>query len=186
MRASPFKNELKYDGPRNCFEQPEFENALDSQPVKEEWKQLLEDLFKSTLELLTKNDIEIINSSSRLKTQERMREKRAPGGSIAPILDIYGIRFILRDEKSIDHAVKIIRKKYPTPDKFPWEIPTYRKGSYSEHSHPDYNSTKINILFKDPNSQETKIAEIQFLTPEQEKIDRDTRGYYEKRRRKTI
>lgn len=184
MESLKIKNELKYYGPRNCFEQPEFENALDLQPVKEEWKQLLENLFKSILELLVKNDIEIINSSFRLKDQERMREKRAPGTSMAPLLDIYGMRFILKDEKSINQAIKIIHKEYPTPNKFPWEIPTYKKGGYNEHSHPNYDSTKINILFKDPNSEETKIAEIQLLTPQQEKIDKETRDYYEKNRSK--
>lgn len=182
MRNSKLKKELKYNGPNNCFEQPEFENALDLQPAKKEWEQLLKNLYKSILELLIKNDIEVIDSSFRLKTGERMREKRAPGVSTAPLLDIYGTRFILKDKKSIDHAVKIIHKEYPTPHKFPWEVRTYRKENYNEYSHPHYDSTKINILFKDPNSEEVKIAEIQLLTLEQEKIDRDTREYYEKNR----
>lgn len=170
--------EVVYDGPVDGYHQIEIDEAFEPDDLeRQKWQQATERLHNVILELLKVNGIEVVSSSFRLKSRESIMQKwKRTDPSTAPLADIYGVRYILKDEETIDRAVLVIKKYYPTPDIFPWDMPTLRRGVYKEESsHPDYNTTRMNILF----SEERKIAEIHLLTPEQEKIDKKTRDYYE-------
>lgn len=173
-----FNFQKKTEGhlPQTSLEQPEF-----SEIKRTEWMIALKELYSSVVHLLKKSQIEIVDSSFRLKTVDSMGEKisrEAGGMNMNPLLDIYGIRIILKDSEQIKVAIDTIKKAYPTPSEFPWGVPSVRSGGNSA-SHQEYFSTRMNIVFFVSGKTDAKIAEIQLMTPQQYEVSKQHREFYE-------
>lgn len=145
---------------------------LENLPSFEERKNVLALLFEEIKILLSENGILVNaeNSTYRVKTDERIQEKIAQRGPAKPIMDLYGIRFVL-DGALKQKAAKIIMENFPTPKVFPWKTPSYR--NYSDENErksfpqiiSSYTAIHVNILFG--SSQIANIAEIQLMTLEE-------------------
>lgn len=167
-----------YTGPLEPDDQPEVRSAFTSDEQDPEWEKSLEIFSHDITTSLLNEGIPILGLRSRLKSPQRIREKLAQNGIPNwPLADIYGLRVILSSKGEISRAILILRNQYPTPEEFPWGLKTLRTWGNS-HSHPDYNITRMNLVFSN------KIAELQLLTPEQDKINKETRAVYEKNRKK--
>lgn len=150
---------------------------LASLPSFEERNRILCSLFEEIKILLTENGVQVNTEDStyRVKTDERIQAKIARRGSDDPILDLYGLRFIL-DAAFKQRAATIIMQNYPTPEVFPWGKPSFRDYSeedvrknfikqFNQNILSSYTAIHIDILFG--NCQVAEIAEVQLMTKEE-------------------
>lgn len=173
-----------YRGPVKPQEQPEVVSAIAGNYDQEEINKVAEGLYNKVVELLDSKGVSVINSSYRGKSKQRLLEKinRKPDW---PVSDIYAVQIIV-EEIGVRQVVDLIKERWPTVDKFPWSLPSFRdfsdpKTRRNEASRGDYRAIHMNVTFGNG-----KIGEIKIYTPDWLEIERDSRSYYEQKRRSLI
>lgn len=165
-----------YKGPTDNTEQTEVKDILRYDKHSEETLQRAESLHSDILQLLEDNNIVVSDSSYRLKSPERIAEKLERSAKHNkghwPISDIYGERLVFPNKDSLNRTIKLLKERYPTPETFPWGLRSIRRKG-NRYSDPDYEITRMNILFN-----HNRIAEIQLLTEDQAILESNTRNLY--------
>lgn len=161
-----------YQGPKTAMEQPEVQFAKEGiyGPRVEELR--LATLHQEVLESLAFSHVPVHASSFRLKDPSRMLEKLDKRNDSSD----HPLRIVLNEEDKWI-AIHNFHTEWPTPQSM-FGIPTIRIGR-NRRSHQDFTAVRMNIVF-----DETKIAEIQLLNPEEAQQEEKTRDAYRRRRQK--
>lgn len=137
-------------------------------------------------ELLTANDVNIIYSSYRAKTNKDIQAKlrrRMLMHRWRPISDIYGARFILSQEQ-VPTAADVIISSYPAESRYPYDLPYIRdltdpNTPRTVYSNPRYQAVHVYVAFG--GGEVPNIGEVQLMTPTQLIAANKTRRQYERR-----
>ncbi len=97
-----------------------------------------------------------------------------------PVPDIYGVRFILK-EQDVSKASQTILESFLPEDRFPYPLP-YIRDLTDPYTHRTYYSDSryqaIHIYVAFGEAEVPNIGEVKLMTPEQLKIDIKTRKQY--------
>lgn len=158
---------------------------LQQLPVSDEERlKLTENLFHEFKKLFKGKGLSIINSGFRVKDRDAIFKK---GRNISrgkrrdtPIGDIFGTRFVMREE-DIPQAADAIKSNWRIPpvlrNGFRTDRESSGKESFNENSDPSYRARHLNIIFQDEKGQH-QIGEVQLFTPKHAEIAKKTRKKY--------
>lgn len=153
---------------------------------REELEAIARDLELEIRRVLTAAHITIIESSQNTLPSERLAQKIDFFGvdSIKLLHDIHKIRVVV-EPKDRESASVAIFANWKTPPVMPWGLPARRDHSDPEtkalvnpRSFPHYRALHLTIVI--PNG--ARLADIRIFTPEDVRIERETRPDYDLRK----
>ena len=136
---------------------------------------------------LVELEFDLEESSYRVKSREDIREKSITRKSVSPVRDIYGVRFVVRNEDRF--KITNLATYFPlTPDFFADGRPSVReyanpnvrsyiRGAFNPNI-GEYSALHINIVFQRNNSKIYDIAEIQIMTKDELTVSKNNRNLY--------
>ena len=155
---------------------------------------LAEKLHGMMKEEIVKGGFEIVDSKFRGKSDEslNMKLKMFRKDSDLPIVDLCGMRYVLKTDGEVDNLVEWFRKNYQPPEKYNSEVPWIRDFRDDEVKNqvvfdfmqPDYKAVHVRLPFE--YEGQIDFMEIQLVTVEQEKINQGNRAAFEKARRQNL
>ena len=136
--------------------------------------------------VVTNSGIAIIQSDFRAKSDESIAAKlyrRSSWHYDWPMPDVYGARFILRDEE-VRAAITAVVDIYPEEHRFPYSLPRIRdltdpNTPRTRFSDPVYQAIHVYVAFGE--IEVPNIGEVKLMTPEQLDMDIRTRTDYEEK-----
>lgn len=146
-------------------------------------------------ELLTNDGVTVLSSSYRAKTNESIRAKqrrRLLYHQSFPIVDVYGIRFIM-DEQEIDRAADLIVAQYSPFNRLvsrqgldiapmPYKVDYRKPGARKYYTSPLYKA--VHVYFPFEGDEYYHIGEAQLLTSDWLKTANRTRRHFERRQQR--
>lgn len=171
-----------YRLPRNVFEQ------ILLQPDQAEKNKKMENIFTQVQKTLVSHRISLYNqfSNCRVKSNEDIQEKTKRRGNDDPILDIYGLRFVV-DDADKKRVIQVIKQNFLLTPELPRNKPNIRDYSDDttrrliiQNFNPNfgyiYTAIHINIFFGE--GPVSDIAEIQIMNPKELTANQKQRHIY--------
>ena len=181
------KEGLREGIPRKYTEQFTFKMDEKSRNV------LAEKLHGMMKEEIVKAGFEIIDSKFRGKSNDsvNMKLKMFRQSNEKPIVDLCGMRYVLKTDEEIDGLVEWFRKNYQPPEKYDFGgwVSDFRDENFKKEvdatfMQPDYKAVHVRLPFE--YEGQIDFMEIQLVTVEQEKINQGNREAFERARRQNL
>lgn len=148
----------------------------------EERDRVANQLEMDILESMARENIPILHSSSRAKTEASIAQKRSlktPEKRDLPLIDLYGVRIVTDYDGPIQVKNAVYSVGY-VPYEYPWGVKGYE---YYQFTDPDdesrvlYQARHFRIMFGGRGMQQ--IAEVQIMTLKEYEIAEASRREYE-------
>jgi len=182
------KEGLREGIPRKYTEQFTFKMDEKSRNI------LAEKLHGMMKEEIVKAGFEIVDSKFRGKSNDsvNMKLKMFRKDSDLPIVDLCGMRYVLKTDEEVNNLVEWFRKNYQPPEKYDFGggwINDFRDENFKKEidlgfTQQDYKAVHVRLPFE--YEGQIDFMEIQLVTVEQEKINQGNREAFERARRQNL